>query len=731
VLLIVLRGICLALLLSLPVAPAWGKVVATEFDAERNRVIALVLSRQLPAQHFSHKAIDDTLSQSAFTLYLKSMDPQKRFLLRQDVEQLGAFSRHIDDELRQGRLLLPEAAAAILKERIQQVQSLAEELLAGSFDPWRDESIELDPKKEEFAAGWDDLRDRWRRFLKMQIINRYLELDDERIAAAAKAAADKGQNSAAATTAPASQDRVYDAELWREAQEKIRKSNQRYFQRLLREDPQEYYNRYFNAVTQAYDPHSTYMPPAGKEDFDIHMSGSLEGIGALLKEEDGFIKVVRVIPGSAAARQGQLHAEDTILQVAEADGEPVDLIEMRIREAVGHIRGPKGTVVRLTVRKPDGAKLVIPLVRDVVQIEDSFVKSMVLDTEAGAKIGYLRIPSFYRDFDGERKGEGARNVADDVRAELSQLQGQKIQGLIVDLRNNGGGSLSDAVDVSGLFIASGPVVQVKNAQGQVRLLEDTDPAVVYTGPLVVLVNQFSASASEIFAGALQDYGRALIIGGRSTHGKGTVQALVDLNRNLPLLQLKQFEDLGALKVTIQKFYRVNGDSTQFRGVVPDVVLPDLLGHLESGEQYLEHALPWDRVPPAAHESWRGPSFIAKDVQRKAGEHLAASKQFATIRDEAEKARARSADTRMRLVLDDIRQRKKEIKQSVEVRQHGGLGANDPEAAEIGAEGEASGTRQEQGPDAWRSEVGKDPYVHEASLLLGLSRNSRGVAGAVK
>ncbi len=724
-LLIVWRRACITLLLSLLVAPAWGKVLATEFDAERNRVIALVLSRQLPAQHFSHKAIDDTLSQSAFTLFLKGLDPQKRFLLRRDAEQLESFGRHIDDELRQGRLVLPEAGATILKERIQQVQAVAEELLAASFDPWRDESIELDPKKEEFAAGWDDLRDRWRRILKMQIINRYLELEDERAAAAAKAT-DKVQASA-----PAAADQAYDPELWREAQEKIRKSNQRYFQRLLREDLQEYYNRYFNAVTQAYDPHSTYMPPAGKEDFDIHMSGSLEGIGALLKEEDGFIKVVRVIPGSAAARQGQLHAEDTILQVAEADGDPVDLTEMRIREAVGHIRGPKGTVVRLTVRKPDGAKLVIPLVRDVVQIEESFVKSMVLDSEGRPRIGYLRIPSFYRDFDGERKGEGGRNVADDVRAELSQLQGQKIQGLIVDLRNNGGGSLSDAVDVSGLFIAAGPVVQVKNAQGQVRLLEDADPAVVYTGPMVVLVNQFSASASEIFAGAMQDYGRALVIGGRSTHGKGTVQALVDLNRNLPLLQLKQFEDLGALKVTIQKFYRVNGDSTQFRGVVPDVVLPDLLGHLESGEQYLEHALPWDRVAPAVHESWRGAGFNAKDVQRKAGEHLAASKQFATIRDEAEKARARSADTRMRLVLDDLRQRKKEIKQSVEVRQHGGLGPNDLEAAEIGGEGESSGALQEQGPDAWRREVGQDPYVHEASLLLGLARSGRGLAGGGK
>jgi len=712
----VLRRSCLVLLLPLLTSSVWGKVLPAEFDAERNRTIALTLARQLPAQHFSHKAIDDTLSQGAFALFLKALDPQKRFLLRRDVEQLGAFSRHIDEELRQGRLLLPDAGATILRERIEQVQGMAEELLTASFDPQRSERIELDPKKEEYAAGVEELRDRWRRILKMQIINRYLELEEERIAAEAG----KG--------APAEASAGLDAELWREAQEKIRKSNQRYFQRLLREDRQDYYNRYFNAVAQAYDPHSTYMPPTGKEDFDIHMSGSLEGIGALLKEEDGFIKVVRVIPGSAAARQGQLHAEDIILQVGEAEGEPVDLTEMRIREAVGHIRGPKGTVVRLTVRKPDGAKLVIPLVRDVVQIEESFVKSMVLDGSEGGRIGYLRIPSFYRDFDGERRGDGGRNVADDVRAELSLLQGQKIQGLIIDLRNNGGGSLSDAVEVSGLFIASGPVVQVKNAQGQVRMLEDADPAVVYGGPLIVLVNQFSASASEIFAGAMQDYGRAPILGGRATHGKGTVQALVDLNRNLPLLQLKHLDDLGALKVTIQKFYRVNGDSTQFRGVTPDVVLPDLLAHLDSGEQSLEHALPWDKVAPAVHTPWNGTLFDLPTVRRVSEEHLSASKQFAAIRDEAEKARIRGAETTMLLSLDEVRRRKRELKDSAEIRQHGGLGFDEGMEGQAGLEQDRSGTEKDKGPDAWRQDVAKDPYVREASSLFSLARAPRKLAG---
>jgi carboxyl-terminal processing protease len=314
------------------------------------------------------------------------------------------------------------------------------------------------------------------------------------------------------------------------------------------------------------------MAPKSKEDFDIHMSGSLEGIGALLREDEGTIKVVRIIPGSAAERQGQLQAEDIILSVAEEGEEPVDISDMRIREAVSHIRGPKGTEVTLTVQRADGAKKSIPIVRDVVQIEETYIKSEVLMDSAGHKIGYIRIPSFYRNFADSGVKSKSRNVTRDMIKELHKLKkNEKVGGLIIDLRNNGGGSLSDAVTISGLFLPGGPVVQVKNSKGEIKMLDDTDKYVFYKGPVIILINKFSASASEILAAALQDYGRALVIGGNHTHGKGTVQTILDMNRNLPALHRRQYEDLGALKITIQKFYRINGESTQYKGLEPDVV----------------------------------------------------------------------------------------------------------------------------------------------------------------
>jgi len=324
-----------------------------------------------------------------------------------------------------------------------------------------------------------------------------------------------------------------------------------------------------------------------------------------LREEDGYIKVVSIIPGSASARQGKLEAEDSILEVAQKDGDPVEITDMRLRDAVRLIRGPKGTEVRLTVKKPDGVKVVISLIRDVVQIEETFVKSVLLDAPAGGKIGYIMIPSFYRDFEGTKNGNKARNCTEDTRKAIEDLKKTGINGLILDLRNNGGGSLVDAVDTAGLFIKSGPIVQVKNSSGAQRILNDEDSEIVYDGPLVVLVNQFSASASEIVAAALQDYGRAVIIGGRHTHGKGTVQTLVDMNENIPTLHLRSYDDLGALKVTIQKFYRVTGGSTQYKGVESDIVLPSLFQYLKSGEQYIDYSLPWDQVDPVPFVMYGG------------------------------------------------------------------------------------------------------------------------------
>jgi carboxyl-terminal processing protease len=658
-------------------------------QAARAKLLSYILRDQLNRHHYSSKAIDDELSKAAFDLYLKQLDSQKRFLLQADVTRLGAFSTRIDDEINSGRIELPGIGARLLDARVGQVRTMVRELLAVDFDFSVPEYIETDPDKLEFCADERQLRERWRLSLKYQVLNRYLDMLEEEEKSTAGA---KGQPETA------SQEK---------ARGRVLKSYEELFERMLSEKAATHLDRYFNAVTRAFDPHTNYMPPTQKEDFDISMRGSLEGIGATLKEEDGFIKVVTIIPGSPAAREGRLQAEDVILKVAEGAAEPVDITDTRIRDAVSLIRGPKGSEVRLSVRKPDGSKLVVPIIRDVVQIEDTFVKgTTLLDEQSGKTYGYIKIPSFYRDFAETRHGGSGRNSTDDLRAELKKLTDRKIEGLVLDLRNNGGGALTDAVGIAGLFIETGPVVQVRNSNGKVHVLRDDDPAVDYDGPLVVLVNQFSASASEILAGALQDYGRAIIIGSEHTHGKGTVQAMVDLDRNAMLPNMERFKPLGALKVTIQKFYRVSGDSTQYRGVIPDIILPDRMQHLKSGEQHNDHSLPWDSIRGTSYR--RSPLSAAEmaAVREASQRRVKSSEDFASIRKDADLSRQRSERTRQPLQLQEVRRERAELRQMDQrARAHGQM--------LLGEETAAEGDRDKD----WIKKLDEDPYAGEALAVL--------------
>ena len=623
------------------------KVAPETFNEDRNRLIALILSRQLPAQHFSHQPLDDTFSRKAFDLYLRQLDPRKRFLLQGDVKQFNAFATHIDDELTRGSVVLPDAGMDVLNDRIRQVDKLVDPILDQGFNFQSKEYLEIDAKKLDFAENMEKLRERWRLSLKMQVLDSYFDA----LNAKRKQQSDGDLKDISIEH--------HDTEL-KEAVKKVRQSTHRALNRLLQQSRQDHFDRYFDAVARAFDPHSDYMAPASKEDFDIQMSGSLEGIGAVLREDEGLIKVISIIPGSAAEKQGQLQAGDTILAVAEKNGELTDISEMRIREAVSYIRGPKGTAVRLTVQKPDGSKRTIQIIRDVVQIEETYVKSSVLKAEKNKTIGYLRIPSFYRDFAAQNDGKSSRNVTDDTLAELIKLKKQKINGLILDLRNNGGGALTDAVKISGLFLPGGPVVQVKDAQGTIKVLEDDDPDVAYDGPVIILVNQFSASASEILAAALQDYKRAFIIGGEHTHGKGTVQAMMDMNKNLPLLQLQKYDDLGALKLTIQKFYRINGGSTQYKGVEPDLVVPSMFDYLESGEKFMDYSLPWDQVQNVYYTKWRGASFDANKVKQDGKQWAEDNALFKKIKEQTSKAKARSEQTLLAVFLEGMWQYRQDL-----------------------------------------------------------------------
>lgn len=661
-------------------------------------MIGFMLGKQLPAMHFSDKKMDDALSFAAFDLYLKQLDFQKRFLLQSDVAALAGYARQIDDELLRGKIMLPQQGFELLNIRIRQVEKMVEEILAAGVDVNQKDVLETDPLKLSYVADLDGLRDYWRRMLKEQIISRYLE-----------SVADQEKT----------KEKKDDATLWREANERVAKQNRNFFHRLHQETLQDHYDRYFDAVARAFDPHTGYMPPDNKEDFDIHMRGSLEGIGAVLREEDGFIKVVSIIPGSAAARGGKLQVEDTILEVAQKDGDPVEITDMRLRDAVRLIRGPKGSQVRLTVRKPDGVKEVIALIRDVVQIEETFVKSTLLDAPDGNKIGYIMIPSFYRDFDGSKNGATARNCTDDTRAAITELKRSKINGLILDLRNNGGGSLVDAVDIAGLFIRLGPVVLVKNSSGMQRILSDEDPEMVYDGLLVILVNQFSASASEIVAAALQDYGRAVVIGGKHTHGKGTVQTLINMNDNIPTLHLRNYDDLGALKVTIQKFYRVNGGSTQYRGVEPDIVLPSLFQYLKSGEQYLDNSLPWDQVQSVPITRYGDQPIDLDRLIANSKQRVESDPGLQVIAEEAKKAEERSKESLISLQLADMKQRRAEAdlarkKIGAHYRKY-----RVEKEGEMEMEPEYDSKKENKGDDRlkWLEEVKEDPYIGEAARVL--------------
>ncbi len=689
------------LLLSLILIFGSSAVIAeTSIDEKRNELIGYMLYKQLPSIHFSDKDMNDSLAEATFDLYLKQLDYQKRFLLKKDADELRRYALKIDDNLKSGNTVLPEVGYAILSERILQAKRIVADVLKEGFDTTKPELYETDPEKLDYVSNLDELQQRWRKILKAQVISRYLDLLEEQEKKEVK---------------------EKEEVLWQQAMDKVASRNTAFFTRLNQETLQDHYDRFFNSVTRAFDPHTSYLPPAKKEDFDIHMRGSLEGIGALLREEDGYIKVVRIIPGSASARQGGLLAEDIIMAVAEGDDEPVEVTDMRLREAVRLIRGPKGTEVRLTVKKSDGTTEIISIIRDVVQIEDTFVKSSVVPGPEGRKIGYIKIPSFYRDFEMSRNGGIARNSTDDTRMALKALKKQDIGGVILDLRNDGGGSLVDAVDITGLFLESGPVVQVKNSFGTRKVLSDTDEEIVYDGPLVVLVNLFSASASEIVAAALQDYGRAVIVGGRHTHGKGTVQTIIDMNENIPLLNLQRYEDLGALKVTIQKFYRINGGSTQFKGVEPDIVLPSLYENLHSGEQYLDYALPWDQVAPVPYFPYATGSLDLKTLQQNSLTRVSRDEGLKMIAEQARKSKERIENTQISLTLEDMaaeRKKSNEARDSI-VKQFGQYQQGQLE--------EFDSLDVEEQPanddDNWQEELEQDPYIIEATRIINNSKKS--------
>ncbi len=529
----------------------------------KKQALENIILTTIEKAHYQPKEINHEFSKNLFKEFIEKLDPNKEFFLQKDIKILSKYETKLDTELNDSSIVFFNIATNLLKERIKNVQSFYPQLLEHNFNFNSFEIVEIDPKKLVYCQNFNQLKKRWQNQLKYKTLLLVLQMEET----------NKNLN---------------NQQLQKKAKDKIRNNTKIYLDRLSKNN---FFNLYLNIVAQIFDPHTNYLPPEDVTDFDISMTGKLEGIGAVLTEEDGYIKVVEIIPGGPADLQGDLKAEDKILKVAEYKKDSVDLIAMEVKDAVKLIRGKKGTVVNLTIKKPDGQIQQIAITRNLVLLEETFVKSCIfLNNKTKFKYGYILIPKFYHDF----HSLNGRNITDDLDNALKNLKTQKVKGIILDLRNNGGGSLTEAIRTCGLFIKSGPVLQVKAINEKPETILDTDNYQAYDGPLVVLINQFSASASEILASMLKDYHRAIIIGSKSSFGKGSVQEMISLD-DLIKNDFDYLKPLGTLKLTVQLFYRVNGEIIQNQGVTSDIVLNDQYSFLELTEKKTDHRLMGQKI----------------------------------------------------------------------------------------------------------------------------------------
>ncbi len=547
--------------------------------ANNDTILSQAILTVLDKVHYQPQEINDAFSEKLFNLYLKRLDNNKRFFLQSDIDKLEMYKTRLDDDAKKDNYDFFNAVNSTYQQRLDVIEKWYLEILNKPFNFNENEYLEYNEDKAKFLSSDEQLREFWRKSLKQQVLEKLY------------------QKQTAQEKAIARKDTVFKIKpidsLELLARMEVKKVHVDWFKRLRNFDKKDQLSLYINCITELFDPHTNYFPPKDKENFDIRMSGQLEGIGAQLQEKDGQLKVVSIVPGSPSYKQGQLKAGDIILKVAQGTNEPVDVSNMKIDDAIKLIRGKKGTEVRLSVRKPDETLLVIPIIRDVVQLEEGFAKSSIIQYN-GKPYGYIYLPSFYLDMNNS----GGHSSSVDIATEIEKLKNDNVKGILLDLRNNGGGSLQDVVEIGGYFIERGPITQIKDRNSRTDVLADKDNSVLFDAPLAIMVNENSASASEILAAAMQDYGRAVIIG-TTTFGKGTVQRFVPLDEafNTP-----DNDPLGALKVTIQKFYRINGGTTQLAGVTPDIIIPDKYRYLEYGEKDSEHPLGVDKIKKSDYKT---------------------------------------------------------------------------------------------------------------------------------
>lgn len=550
---------------------------------EKEEVIIKAVKTHLEQMHYQPQQIDDVFSEKAFDLYLKYLDGSKRFLTQVEIDSLNAYKLEIDNQLNDSKLAFFDLSNDVFERSVKRAEAIFKEAIKQDFDLTKDEKIQMDPDKKDFPRDEDDLKDTWRKILKYDVLlklSKKIESQEKLEARIADGTTSEKEKE---------QEILTLEKMIKKSIEEVEENFSDWFDRLSKVRRSDRFESYMNAIIHVYDPHSDYFNPKEKADFDIRMAGKLEGIGARLSTDGEYTKVVDIVPGGPAWKGKELEVDDLIAAVTQEGAEPVNIEGMRIDDVVSKIRGKKGTIVILTVKKPDGSFKDIKIERDVVVTEDGDAKSVIVNMEGvSKKIGYIYLPSFYADF----TDSNGRSCSKDIEKELDKLKKENVDGVILDIRNNGGGSLRDVVDMGGLFIEKGPIVQVKPKGQAAQVLEDEDSSVQYDGPLIIMTNEYSVSASEILAAALQDYKRALIVGSTSTFGKGTVQRFFDLDRSRGA---GDFKPLGQVKMTIQKFFRINGTSTQLKGVVPDIILPDNYQYIRTGEKDYDYPLEWNEI----------------------------------------------------------------------------------------------------------------------------------------
>ncbi len=684
------------LVLALLLGAASCSFTTSSEDPGKDKVLISLISYVLEKGHYDAKDFDDEFSEQVFEDFITALDPLKRYFLASDIKEFEVYKDQIDDQIRKEDITFFDMAYTRLRERMDESKKIYEEVLDKPFDYESDDSIDTDYENVGYAKNRKELKERWENQLKFSAIGTYYDRLQEEEKKAKDSVGYTPKTSAA---------------LEEEARKTTKDSYSEYFEFADELDRDDYFSVYINSIVEEFDPHTTYFAPVDKDRFDMQMSGQFQGIGARLQKKSNEISITEIISGGPAWRGEELEEGDIILKVKQQDEDvATSVVGMRLDDAVELIKGPKGTVVTLNVKKKDGTIRNVAITRDVVELEETYAKSTTVEKE-GRKYGVINLPKFYFDMQNANQ----RNAATDVKQEIIRLQEEDAEGLVIDLRSNGGGSLSTVVDIAGLFIKEGPVVQVKSNGAESEILQDKDSNILWDKPLVILVNEISASASEILAAAMQDYKRAVIIGSKQTYGKGTVQNVYDLNR---WLRQNDLGDMGALKITTQKFYRINGGSTQLEGVKSDVVVPDRYSYIDIGEKDLENPLPWDKIAPADYKVWDGYIDYEQTINN-SNARMAKNEQLQLIEENAKWIKSKQDDSVWPLNLEKyaakVEQSEAEAKRFDALRDYKTNLVYKSLPYEL--QEFKNDTVLKEKRERWHEELAKDVYMEEAINVL--------------